>query len=109
MDTLEEPQLFGAPADYVSGTSLSIGTGKLDLHSVVFHGHVNNRKNPMVLRVYVPREQGVQPVIGRMTPILMRTQHLSPSLMRRTLWAIYNTLLGEGYDVELKGCSTEPR
>ncbi len=72
-------------------------------------GHVNNRQKPMWVTVFVEAEGSLSPVIGKMMGLIIRCEHLSPSLMRRTFWAYYNALAAEGYAVDIRNCGTEPR
>jgi hypothetical protein len=109
MDTIEEPQLFGAPADWVSGMTISTNLSPDGLRSVNLTGFVNNRHKPMWVSVFVEREGSLSPVIGKMMGLIIRCEHLSPSLMRRTFWAYYNALAAEGYAVDIRNCGTEPR
>ncbi len=108
MDTIEEPQLFGAPADWVNRITLTITLTKNGLRSVTLYGHVNNKKATMSLIVLIPEGVALSPVTGRMMTLIQRAEHTSPSLMRRTFWAMYGGLGNEGYEVSLDGCGKEP-
>ncbi len=109
MDTIEEPQLFGASADWVASVTLCVSLNPKSWHVVSLTGRVHNRRDPMSLVVVVANDQHVSSVVGHFLPICVRAQHVSPSLLRRTFWALNNRLCEEGWDCAIKACGQQPR
>jgi hypothetical protein len=105
----EEPQLFGARADYVAGVTLSHVQKDRDLWRCDVVVQVHNKQPLMRLTICSLDKEQLHTVTGRMVPLMMRTGSLSPSLARRSLWALHNALGSMGFEVQLANCGQDPK
>lgn len=103
----DEPTLWGtAPGD------VRRVTVEVSMHDALKRVRLSvwtaNRKEPMTLDAVMPTEQSANYVVGRMMSLVLRADHAGATLARRSLWAFYNALLRDGYDVKLARCGTDP-
>lgn len=109
MEQLQDEQLFGAPPGIIEGITFAVGLGTCELKSVIFYGHTAMRNKPMQVSVMTRHVEDLSTIVGKFTPLLLRSGGMSTNHLRRTLWAIHNALGRLGYEVSIDNCGREPK
>lgn len=109
MTISHEPQLFGAQADFVEAATLSHCHIEGDRWRTDVVVSVHNRREMMRLTIWSINGPQLHNATGRLVPVMMRTGTMSPSLARRTLWALHNTFGEMGFEVSIAHCGRDPK